>query len=706
MALVPAAADEPSAATKKSDERPAATDDAKPSTGSSGPRQSPTLAPAKPASPAENQESKETKEAKSPSTPASPSAVPDRLPEKAEDAAAKSPGAGGKSVLQILPDDAPAETSAPKKPEAGAASAGAAADDKPLRPIPEEAASGKPEIETASFNGITPGVSTLDDLKKNWGPPKEMKKHNGVNMYLYSVDPFERVEVVIYENKITSIIIRLDRDFPAEGVAKQLALAKLQPVLVSNDMGEILGQSYPERGVLFSFTTGSEPGKPTMKVSQIIVEPVTAEPFLLRAETNLDTQWESSLQDLDQAVKLAPKNGRAHWLRCRALVLSGDANKASAAIDEAVRLEPDNPQYRLAKARVLGQLGRFAEAMEQAEKAVAGSDQRPHVKARAQCLLGDLASSGAQPDYKRAMQYHTQAIKTAEASAADPHPAIRVPCKEVLVDAHLGAAQDIAWGTWNNKEAAIAVWLKRATEFAEDLIKNDGGSSELRFRVATRALAACVGMQGKLDPGPWSDQVQRVGQELIAAAATASRKQQVQREIGLALYDAVQVDQLRNDRDSALARGQKAIESLEALGPPKDRPADAYLLGRLYFRMGAIRAGAEKNHRAALEWFDKAVAVLQQAAPQVAPAERGRLGETLVSMGVSYWEADQREKAVQVSHQGVEWMEKAVQDGSLPQTALDVPYNNLATMHRQLGQNDEARRFSEKIRPKPETIRR
>jgi tetratricopeptide (TPR) repeat protein len=328
------------------------------------------------------------------------------------------------------------------------------------------------------------------------------------------------------------------------------------------------------------------------------------------------------------------------------------------------------------------------------------------VKARALCLLGDFASSGAQPDYRRSMQYHTQAIKTAEALAADPHPAIRLAAKEVLVDAHLGAAHDIAWGTWNNKEAAIAVWLKRASEFAEDLIRSDGGSIELRFRVAARALAACVGMQGKLDSGPWSDQVLRVGQELIAAAAAAPRKQQVQREMGLALYDAVQVDQMRNDRAAALKRGQRAIECLESLGPPKDRPADAYLLGRLYFRMGAIRAGAEKNHRASMEWFDKAVAVLQQAAPQVAPSERGRLGETLVSMGVSYWETDQREKAIKISHQGIEWMEKAVQDGSLPKTALDVPYSNLASMHRQLGQNDEARRFTEKIRAKPDTMRR
>jgi tetratricopeptide (TPR) repeat protein len=304
------------------------------------------------------------------------------------------------------------------------------------------------------------------------------------------------------------------------------------------------------------------------------------------------------------------------------------------------------------------------------------------------------------------MQHHSQAVKLAEALTGDPHPAVRQPAKEVLVDAHLGAAQDIAWGTWNNREVAVAAWLKRASEFADDLIQNDGGAAELRFRVATRALAACVGLQGKLDPAPWAEQATRVGQELVQGAPSASQKQEVQREVGLALYDAVQVFQMRKEGDAAEKYGKQATGFLEATRPSKDRPADLYLLGRLYFRMGAIRASAGANHRAAVEWFDKAVPTLQDAASQVSSSERGRLGETFVSMGVSYWESGQRDKAVQITQQGVEMMEKAVQEGSLAKTALDVAYNNLATMHRQLGQNDQAKRYAEKVSSKNDAIKR
>ena len=159
----------------------------------------------------------------------------------------------------------------------------------PLRPIPE---GGLVEVQTASFNRITPGVSTIDNVQKAWGPPKQVKSQGGIVVHLYQVDPFDHVEAFFSQGKVASIVIRLSRGFPADGVAQQLALSNLRPCMVSNVLGEILGQSYPERGVLFSFEPSPAPGKPSMKVAQIILEPVTGESFVLRAETNLESQPE------------------------------------------------------------------------------------------------------------------------------------------------------------------------------------------------------------------------------------------------------------------------------------------------------------------------------------------------------------------------------------------------------------------------------
>ena len=82
---------------------------------------------------------------------------------------------------------------------------------------------------------------------------------------------------------MTAIVIRFDKPVPASTAAQQLDLAKIQPVLVSNEFGEILGEAYPERGVLFSFAGADAPGKASMKVSHIVLEAIGAEAFLLVA---------------------------------------------------------------------------------------------------------------------------------------------------------------------------------------------------------------------------------------------------------------------------------------------------------------------------------------------------------------------------------------------------------------------------------------
>jgi tetratricopeptide (TPR) repeat protein len=561
----------------------------------------------------------------------------------------------------------------------------------PPKPVATRDA-GPVEIETASFKGVTPGVTSIENLEKSWGTAKEVRKQGGSTLYLYSVGPFKRVEVVCFADKVSSILIRFDKVYPAAGVAEQLELSRVRPVLVSNELGEILGQAFPERGVLLAFEPAPQTGKASMNVSQIILEPVSAEPFVLRAETNLDRMALESLHDLDQAVKLQPGLARAHWLRARLLASLGDAEKALAASAEAVRLEPGNPQFHVTQAQLLGQLGQFAPAIQEAEGAVKSSDKRPHVKARALCLLGDLTASSTPPEYRKAIGYHMDAVKLADSLAADPHPAIRLAAKEVLIDAHLGAAHDIAWGAWKEKEKAVTRWLQRAALLADDLIKTEQAGEGYRLRVATRALAACVGARGEVDPTPWAEDVLKVGKNLLAASDDAARKAQIRWDLGTALYDALQVYQIRGQHDTAMRYGELAIQYLDQ-DKSRMSASAAYLLGRIYFRVGAVYALRDQNHRTAVTWFEKAIPLLEKPLPPEALPDLGRHGETFVSMGVSYWESGQREQALRLTQAGIALMEDAVKRGLLDEKALPVAYGNMATMYRHLGQNDPAERF-------------
>jgi tetratricopeptide (TPR) repeat protein len=567
--------------------------------------------------------------------------------------------------------------------------------DEPLRPIPDPMESGPVSIEAASFKGVTPGVSTKENVEKLWGSPKKTAQQNGSLVQLYSVQPFNRVEVNYTGIRVASVVIRFAHAFPADGVAKQLDLATVRPVLVSNDLGEILGLSYPERGVLFSFEASKEPGKPSMKVAQLVLEPISAEPFILRAETMLESRCDLSRRDLEQALSLDPGNARAHWLYARTLVIMEQNEKAVTSATEAVRLDTDNPHYRVTLAQVLAQAGRLPEAIAEAQKAVEISAKRPHVKARALCLVGDLWASGPKPDYKKAFAFHSQSLQLSDSLTSDPHPAIRVAAKEVLIDSHLGAAHDIAWGDWKEKNKAVARWIERAVVVANDLVTKEGNSPETVFRAQVRAMAAEVGLRGGVDPEPMADAIVKSGDELIAAASDPLHKAQLQWELGMALYDAAQICQMRSDQQNALKHAQQAAEYLAKANETKQSPSSAFLLGRVYFRLGTIYALGNHDHGSAVGWFDKALPLLERPSARELAGDLGRHGEAFVSMGVSYWEAGQREKAVALTEKGIRMMEQAVEQHTFNRALLAVPYNNLAAMHKSLGSPERAKQYQE-----------
>ena len=64
-------------------------------------------------------------------------------------------------------------------------------------------------------------------------------------------------------------------------------------------------------------------------------------------------------------------------------------------------------------------------------------------------------------------------------------------------------------------------------------------------------------------------------------------------------------------------------------------------------------------------------------------------------MGVSYWEVGQKETAIELTNNGTQLLQAAVQEGILSLEALSVPYGNLATMHASLGNTNDAKHFNE-----------
>jgi len=158
----------------------------------------------------------------------------------------------------------------------------------------------------------------------------------------------------------------------------------------------------------------------------------------------------------------------------------------------------------------------------------------------------------------------------------------------------------------------------------------------------------------------------------------------------------LQVYQFRGQSTQAVHYGDLARQTLQQCSPQRQQTfAYHYLLGRVYFRLGALHAVGREDHRTAVSWYDKAVPLLSLPIPEEGFSELARHGETFVSMGVSYWEVGQREKALDLTQRGLALMEQAVRSGMADRSILAVPYSNLAVMHQTLGRNAEARRFAE-----------
>ena len=350
----------------------------------------------------------------------------------------------------------------------------------------------------------------------------------------------------------------------------------------------------------------------------------------------------------------------------------------------------------LSRAEILGDLGRQAEADKIVEDLLARADLPALLKAQALCQSGDLTIAGRSHDHKRALALHLQAIQTGEPLIADNRPGIRRQAKRVLLDAHLGAANDIAWGVWQQKPQIVPKWIDQADELAQDLIDHEEANPSLRLKVARAALFAAAGMHGTWDAAQWLELARDSGRKLLDTADDPLRRRRIQWELGLALANALAIDPARRLSESSLPDSLQALNNLEQ-GAKYRQPTseDVYLLGRLYFQIGVVHAVAKHDHKMAVTWFDRARPLLQHELPAAVAANPGKHGESLVSMGISYWETGHRELGLQLTQQGLELMAKAVTAGQLDRQTLAVPYGNLATMHRELNHPDQARAFSE-----------
>ena len=208
-------------------------------------------------------------------------------------------------------------------------------------------------------------------------------------------------------------------------------------------------------------------------------------------------------------LRQEPDNGRASWLKSRVLLSAGKPFAAIEAVKDAIRLQPDMPEYRLTRARIGGAIGKY---------------DRGHSRNKG-CGPSGVAHAGGQGARHgavgRSARGQTAARLRAGESSITCWPSrsptrlaftrkvrVRREAKQVLLDAHLAVATDIARGQWKNQQKVVPQWIERADTVGKGFARRTKtpakkcscGSCDRRSPHVPRSRAASIRRPGPPKP--------------------------------------------------------------------------------------------------------------------------------------------------------------------------------------------------------------
>ena len=547
------------------------------------------------------------------------------------------------------------------------------------------------DLEPAQFYGALPGLTTRQELFEHWGPPADGDAE--AVTVVYELESFPQVVVGFAGDVVDSIDVKLATPRDADELVQKLQLEGIIPVVTEDESGGLAQTSYPERGVTFrhaddeatAFASDDAADAPPVLVYELSVHSIRADQFVERSLRRPAYAYSDRAADLQTAVQLSGNHAVSRVMQSHLMLATGRPAVAERLAAEAVEIDEFDPAYRLQWAKSLTALARYDRAVEQCRKILEDTDTAPLIRAGALHEMGVLASFGSTEVAKRSVPLHNKAIELADAMAGDSDTDTAAAATELLIDAHLAIAAGIAKGEFQEKDKYVGQWIGRASALAEQLIERDQQYLPLRLKVAIGALSAGSRLQPPIDPQLWVAEAEETVSGLEPLASDPVASDEFNWQLGVIYFYATEIQHRRGQAASALRYGELAEIQLAELADRRNELPDAeFLVGRLFFQIGAVHAVHREDHGAACQWYDRATTRLLTPSPVTNLAAPGRHGDALVSMGVSYWHVGQRTRAVELTTSGLDMVQQGVDDGLLAESSLAVPEGNLAAMKRAL----------------------
>ena len=209
-------------------------------------------------------------------------------------------------------------------------------------------------------------------------------------------------------------------------------------------------------------------------------------------------------------------------------------------------------------------------------------------------------------------------------------------------------------------------------------------------------LAVAASSANAIEAVPWVKRLLAIREQLNDSVTDPWRRRQIDWQVGCGLNDALEAARKRGDAEDMLDNATLTVAYLERGAEHRELTAtERQKLGDLMFRVGIMHSLRNSDHPTAVTWFDKTIPLWNQNEQVVQDDELGRVGESFVSMAISYWQVERRDDAIDLSRTGVDFMVEAVDREKLEEQSLSVAYGNLATMYAEQGDTEKSQAYAE-----------
>ena len=540
-----------------------------------------------------------------------------------------------------------------------------------LKPTPPRRAPSRGRrSQAASFNGVTPGVTTRAEVLSRVGQARS-RQTDAATRSPTSWKTFRRSRSASPATWSTSIRVELAQPGQRRTADRQARPQRTSPRRASQDDGRHVLDDVSRAGRHVHHSPTSAHGErrrprrttPTPRCREIVIRPIEAAPFVVRAEASPPRDYARSHR--------RPGNGAAarsaRTPRRRLLLASSSWPPARLSPPSSWLPRPSTWSRERRVPAAVGQVPEVPGPLRRGRRADAPGarrDDRDASRSRpgpgANGPAGRAGLEGSARAGRAAAQQGDRAGRPA-GDAATIRPSAPPPTS-CWSSAHLAVAERIAVGDWQDKDEVVGQWICRASALAEQMIEAGEADVSLRLQVAReRAVARAGGSTRRSIRSCGSTKPSRPPPISRRSIDDALARDELNWQLGLAYFYATEIR-------TAAARPRWRFE----VRRPGRR--DARAAGRSPRRAAGHRVrvgpavlpdwrrpcGAPAGSRRGVPVVRPRRRAAVEAGAGDAAGGPGQHGDALVSMGVSYWEIGDRERAYELTEAGrASWSSRA-----------------------------------------------